>query len=211
MKDKYELEYSFICLDWTLTNKDIIGYNYYKPKKVTVYTITDYYLDTEDRLLQQNKYVFRKRLNTKNSSIIYTIKGPTKITDSVPKRLELESDDYKKILTELENRLDVKEPREMEIIHRRITYRTEVRYDAYIMFIDKTMYQNGAEYFNIELECNDESRIGNVVGFSKDLKSRKGIFETNYSKFQIGQVVEKLNIEDRIGIDEYMKILGYKQ
>ena len=57
-----ELEYSFICTNWDITNKQIIDWAWYKPKDSKNYTIADFYYDTKDRLLQQNKYVFRRRI-----------------------------------------------------------------------------------------------------------------------------------------------------
>ena len=212
MKDKYELEYSFICLDWAKTNEEIIGYNWYKPKKVTVYTVTDYYYDIGDRLLQKQKYVFRKRLSTKNSSIIYTLKGPTQVIDGVPGRLEIESEDYDKIMSKLYSELDLDNhiSNNLEVVQLRMTSRTEVKFNGYTMFIDKTVYENGAEYFNIELENYDN--LDAMKGFAKTLEGKIGIYPTLYSKFQIGEIIKKLGIEKgRINSNKYMQILGYER
>lgn len=204
-----ELEYSFICVDWNLTNKEIIKWAWFKPKNSKNYTIADYYYDTKDRILQQNKYVFRMRINPKGDRI-YTIKGPTETVDGVPKRLELETKKYTDIMIKIHEMLP-KGSYNFDIIQQRTTYRTEVNFDGYDLFIDKTMYEEGTEYFNIELECTDITKIQNMKDFAWVLKGKPyGIFEAVFSKFQIGEAVKALGMkEDRINGVKYREILDY--
>lgn len=137
MNEMSEKEFSFICLDWELTKETIMGYNHNTPTDSKTYTIVDFYYDTYDRALRERKYVFRKRLSSKDKNMIYTVKGPTSVVNGVPERQEVEMENYDLIIellkTSFGRDLDLKKVQE------RATHRTEVKYDGYSMFIDKTI------------------------------------------------------------------------
>lgn len=210
MTNNKEIEYNFIVNGpigkisfpkfWTVT-------------KTKSYCITDYYYDTEDRMLQKNKYVFRKRLNTDDSSIKYAIKGPTMVIDGVPERLEIESE-YKDIVSmELAKRLPGVIGKESDQVQARITYRTDhVFEEGFTMSIDVVTYMDtGAGYTSIELELNNPKKIQQLKNYRLELIGKTGVLEWRWSKFHMGEAITALGIksnplttEDLEIIDKYL-------
>ena len=203
MKDKYEFEYNFIVIDSSILNQ--IRQKFELTSKTV---LTDFYLDTKDRILQKNKYVFRRRRDS-NDEIMYTIKGPTRTIGGIPKRLELEDKNYNHMLTELESRLDIKEPREIEVIQQRITEREEYNYGGFAIFIDKTTFEDNAYYYSIEIELYNEDNKRLFTAIKDDVDTRAGIHEWKYSKFQMGEAIKELHITGELDSNDFTKIARY--
>ena len=149
MKGKYELEYSFISDDInTLQNLE-------NCKRVF---IRDKYLDTKDRLLEQNGFVFRIRSDSSQPlKVIYTLKGRTvKGDDNIPTRLEEETTDvikaakllygYAQIPYDITLPVTVQERH----THRAIYYPPDGK--RYTLYIDETKFiPNNVVYYNVSI------------------------------------------------------------
>ena len=130
----------------------------------------------------------------------------------VPGRLEIESNKSTKIYKKLNQIFPNVVGKDLVTVQARSTYRTEVNFpeQGYDLFIDKTMYEQGTEYFNIEIESTDKSKIQYMKDFAWELKGKIGIYEAIYSKFQMGEAVKALNMgTERIGNVNYRKVLEW--
>ncbi len=208
MKDKYELEYSFISDDInTLQNLE-------NCKRVF---IRDRYLDTKDRLLEQNGFVFRMRSDSSQPlNVIYTLKGRTvKGDDNIPTRLEEETTDIIKAAKLLHGYGQIPYDTTLSVTvqerhtHRVIYYPPHNK--GYILYIDETKFvPNNVIYYNIELELYDENYKKDFINFSNILRKDYGCKDWSYSKVAVGKAIEQLGFKDiTLGNKELDQIKEY--
>ena len=166
----------------------IIKNDYTKSQDFKSFTQTNIYYDVNELFLTNNGMVLRVRVFDNDSEL--TLKIKTKDFDKEITVEKINKDaDIKKLLTpamkEVLNNIDIKFLKE---VGRLTTERTEIKFDNYLIAIDKNYYNNKVDY-NLEIEASSKEEaniilnnilkkygvINNTIYISK---SRRAIFNS---------------------------------
>lgn len=210
-KQNKELEFSFIAPEETIM--DIMKAYWHKHKETI--RLVDVYYDTEDNLLQKNKYILRIRHDNygeENEKTVMCLKTPTKVENGIPTKLEIESEDYVDVYNELFKLVPETKDKKFVQTQKRMVLRTIIEFSDFEMDIDNVhYYDNGCGYYNLELEFKGKD-INFFVNFKERLLADyPKLREWSHGKLIVGLTAKKfgwyetLDMERLDIIDKFLK------